>query len=564
MPAKLTRDDVLMRFKEHHGDGYDYRKFIYQGAGIKGTVVCPAHGDFQIQAGHHMKGVGCSKCAADRQKITREAFITRSKQTFGNSIDYGKVPSPFPGSASKITLRCKEHNLTFTQAANAHLSGHYGCAECKSDMQRGPKGKQGKTSVKDATKLFVKKAKVIHGEQYDYTSTKYRKMSGNIIIICREHGAFEQLPSNHLKGSGCARCGASKQYADSVKAKCKALGVDYHRTLKRLEAGMPDEKAYQEGYVHGDKTTSTEITVYGVTYPNIRRACDALTPKASSASILRWLKDGLKPEEAFERDPKPGFGSGLLYKITQKSTGKVYIGQTVQELCDRWDGHIRAALMGAIKSKASLSHAIRTFGPDDFDPEELERAESADELQSKEIALISKHNSLKPNGFNLNRGGSTGGSLRKSCIVDSKLFDSVGDAVIYIAGTRGISLSAAAKRYNSGRIDVKTPAPKGKSKVKTKEYKAWSLMKDTISPTSKTYVEGMEAYPAWKDDFDVWLTDVGMAPTKKHRFCRVDKSLGFLPGNCRWLTPVEDAECRVASGQILFNGVKPRHCRPST
>lgn len=53
---------------------------------------------------------------------------------------------------------------------------------------------------------FIEKAKAVHGDRYDYSLVEYKKNSINVIIICKEHGEFRQLPNNHIKGSGCRKC----------------------------------------------------------------------------------------------------------------------------------------------------------------------------------------------------------------------------------------------------------------------------------------------------------------------------------------------------------------------
>ena len=58
----------------------------------------------------------------------------------------------------------------------------------------------------DKTDFFIKSSKLIHGDIYDYSLTKY--VSGNKVkIVCTKHGVFEQAPSKHLNGSGCNSCG---------------------------------------------------------------------------------------------------------------------------------------------------------------------------------------------------------------------------------------------------------------------------------------------------------------------------------------------------------------------
>jgi len=45
------------------------------------------------------------------------------------------------------------------------------------------------------TELFISKANNIHKNRYDYSN-----------IICREHGEFQQTPSNHLCNYNCQKC----------------------------------------------------------------------------------------------------------------------------------------------------------------------------------------------------------------------------------------------------------------------------------------------------------------------------------------------------------------------
>ena len=54
------------------------------------------------------------------------------------------------------------------------------------------------------TEIFIKRAKVIHGDKYLYEKSIYTKPSAKIIITCKNHGDFEQIASNHIRGSNCS------------------------------------------------------------------------------------------------------------------------------------------------------------------------------------------------------------------------------------------------------------------------------------------------------------------------------------------------------------------------
>jgi len=54
---------------------------------------------------------------------------------------------------------------------------------------------------------FIKKAKSIHKDKYDYSSIYYDEEAKKLAIICPVHGEFFQTEYYHLKGFGCKRCG---------------------------------------------------------------------------------------------------------------------------------------------------------------------------------------------------------------------------------------------------------------------------------------------------------------------------------------------------------------------
>lgn len=60
-------------------------------------------------------------------------------------------------------------------------------------------------SKKKTTDEFVKEAKIVHGDKYDYSKTEYVNSKIKIKYICPKHGEIEQLPTNHLR-YGCKLC----------------------------------------------------------------------------------------------------------------------------------------------------------------------------------------------------------------------------------------------------------------------------------------------------------------------------------------------------------------------
>jgi len=65
-----------------------------------------------------------------------------------------------------------------------------------------------KKTFKYDTEKFIKKAKEIHGEKYDYSKTIYIKINQKVIISCPFHGEFQQTPTGHIRSvTGCEKCG---------------------------------------------------------------------------------------------------------------------------------------------------------------------------------------------------------------------------------------------------------------------------------------------------------------------------------------------------------------------
>lgn len=63
---------------------------------------------------------------------------------------------------------------------------------------------------------FIKRSNNIHGGKYDYSKVEYVNNSTKVCIICHRHGEFLQVPSMHMKGIGCPKCGVEKRSKNST------------------------------------------------------------------------------------------------------------------------------------------------------------------------------------------------------------------------------------------------------------------------------------------------------------------------------------------------------------
>ena len=94
--------------------------------------------------------------------------------------------------------------------------------------------------------------------------------------------------------------------------------------------------------------------------------------------------------------------TGLIYKITSPS-GKSYIGMTLRTVEQRMKEHRRTQFSGC----RYLVNAINKYGFDNFTKEVLWEGEDT-QTPEMERLMISKYDTLAPNGYNLKTGGEHG------------------------------------------------------------------------------------------------------------------------------------------------------------
>src|ERR1019366_1886763 len=93
----------------------------------------------------------------------------------------------------------------------------------------------------------------------------------------------------------------------------------------------------------------------------------------------------------------------IIYKITHKETGKIYIGQTTQSLTERlWQHSHRSPSQS---HKSAIHNAFVKYGVNAFTIEQIDTADTLDNLNLLEIKYITQYNCLSPNGYNLLKGG---------------------------------------------------------------------------------------------------------------------------------------------------------------
>lgn len=107
---------------------------------------------------------------------------------------------------------------------------------------------------------------------------------------------------------------------------------------------------------------------------------------------------------------------GFIYKITNKINGKSYIGQTIQNVKERFYQHCATKCSKAVSNMA-IHRAIKKYGKSNFTVEVIEEIDSAN-LNDRERYWIKYYNSYN-NGYNSTKGGQDGCKPFKDLDVES-------------------------------------------------------------------------------------------------------------------------------------------------
>ena len=70
------------------------------------------------------------------------------------------------------------------------------------------------------TEEFVRRARKVHGDKYDYSKTVYVNSNTEVVITCKKHGDFKMLPYNHVKlGCDCQECSGTLRWSKELLEK---------------------------------------------------------------------------------------------------------------------------------------------------------------------------------------------------------------------------------------------------------------------------------------------------------------------------------------------------------
>jgi hypothetical protein len=160
------------------------------------------------------------------------------------------------------------------------------------------------------TEIFIKKAKQVHGNLYNYSLVEYQKSNLKVKIICPVHGVFEQTPASHLTGRKCNKCQTIKVHAKQKKTTDKFI----EECIKKFGKERFD---YSETkYFGAHKTIKVKCKKHGCFFviARVHYINDGCCPKCKKEKLYNLFAD---TKEGFIKKAEKLHGDNYDYDLVE-------------------------------------------------------------------------------------------------------------------------------------------------------------------------------------------------------------------------------------------------------
>lgn len=199
-----TRESFIRKAKDVYGDTYTYEQVVYISSMTLVRIGCPKGHMFSRLPNKFLQGEGCGECSGHGRTFAE--FRRRSDEKYGKDT-FKFQEEDYYGMTSLLQVTCPMgHKFTIDAHTHIREKSKGGCMECSRNQASIRKSH----TQEDCVTLFES----THGDRYDYSLLTYVNSTTPVTIICRIHGEFQQTPSSHIQGSGCKQCGF-KQLANT-------------------------------------------------------------------------------------------------------------------------------------------------------------------------------------------------------------------------------------------------------------------------------------------------------------------------------------------------------------
>ena len=254
------KEEFIKQFKDKFPEkDYDFSESIYVNTITKMKVHCNKHNtDFEITPFRLINGEeSCPECkkikmAEARRKSEEEDFFDYMRT---EHPEFDISEAHYVNSLTPLRLICRKHPDELMYESPWNIK--YGipriqreiCPKCTEERNR-----------EESKKEFIRRAKEIHGDKYNYDNIEFINFSSHVKgIKCNKCGKIcEQSANSHLNGYNCCSCYHSNSYAELyVNGWLKENNIEY-----QSEVIHPDSE------IHGRREFGVRID-FQLVYNNI-------------------------------------------------------------------------------------------------------------------------------------------------------------------------------------------------------------------------------------------------------------------------------------------------------
>ena len=269
---RYNTEEFIVKSKKAQKDIYDYKYVKYINNHTEVDISCSIHGIFKQQPRVHLSGSGCPKCGIIKTNVANSHKLVNFIETSNKVHDYKYSYSfvDYINSQTKVKIFCFKHGI-FEQVPNLHIHQKQGCPKCY--------------GFNKTTEEFIEQAKAIHGDKCNYSEVEYTNSNTKVKIICKEHGAYYQLPYGHLNSmrTGCPKCyNLNKTTEEFIEESIKVHGnlYNYEKTIYE----KAKNKLTITCNIHGDFLQAPTHHLQG-------EGCPICKFSSGELRVLNYLKD---------------------------------------------------------------------------------------------------------------------------------------------------------------------------------------------------------------------------------------------------------------------------------
>lgn len=178
----------------------------FEGVNRKAKFICKVHGQYERSVNTALHSTHpCVRCGPGKRTVRPTTEVI--DQLLTRWPQYEVKPFEHSGRSTRVTLACPRHGDFHMLIGSIYRSpGCPRCATARSQAGRNAGLKAAsQLTLERRRETWIRKAREVHGDEYDYSNVQYSTARIPVRIQCRRHGFFWQPPSTHLQ-SGCRVC----------------------------------------------------------------------------------------------------------------------------------------------------------------------------------------------------------------------------------------------------------------------------------------------------------------------------------------------------------------------